>query len=159
MAKLDAIDLRILAELQKDARLTAAQLAEKVGLSTTPCWRRVKKLEEDGVIMRYVALVDPSKVDLGDSVFVQINLEKHAEVTLDSFAEKVAAFPEVMECWLIAGDSDYLLRIAASGSRGYERFLKDQLLQLPGIAHCKSSFTLKQVKYETALPLERIEKE
>jgi Lrp/AsnC family transcriptional regulator, leucine-responsive regulatory protein len=150
---LDAIDRRILARLQDNARLSNADLAQAVGLSPSPCLRRVRALERAGVIQRYAALVDPVVAGLPISVFVQVSLERQAEPALELFERTVAGWPELMECYLMTGDADYLLRVVVSDIAAYERFLKERLTRVPGIASIKSSFALNQVKYETALPL------
>ena len=153
---LDAIDRRILVLLQANARLTNAELAEQVGISPSPCWRRVRALEEAGVIARYVTLLSPEVAGLPVSVFVSVSLEKQIEPALEVFQRAVRARPEVMECYLMTGDSDYLLRVVVSDLAAYERFLMDHLTRIPGVASIRSSFALKQVKYSTALPLEAI---
>lgn len=153
---LDAIDRRILVLLQANARLTNAELAEQVGISPSPCWRRVRALEEAGVIARYVTLLSPEVAGLPVSVFVSVSLEKQIEPALEVFQRAVRARPEVMECYLMTGDSDYLLRVVVSDLAAYERFLMDHLTRIPGVASIRSSFALKQVKYSTALPLEAV---
>ena len=153
---LDAIDRRILVLLQANARLTNAELAEQVGISPSPCWRRVRALEEAGVIARYVTLLSPEVAGLPVSVFVSVSLEKQIEPALEVFQRAVRARPEVMECYLMTGDSDYLLRVVVSDLAAYERFLMDHLTRIPGVASIRSSFALKQVKYSTALPLEGV---
>jgi Lrp/AsnC family leucine-responsive transcriptional regulator len=150
---LDDIDRRILARLQNDARLTNVQLAEAVGLSPSPCLRRVRDLEGSGVIRRYVALLDPATVGLPVSVFVNVTLERQIEAALERFEAAILKRPEVMECYLMTGDADYLLRVVTSDLSAYERFLVEHLTRVPGVASIKSSFALKQVKYRTALPL------
>lgn len=150
---LDDIDRRILAELQENARISNADLSRAVGLSPSPCLRRVRELEESGVIRGHVALVSPSAVGLPVSVFVQVTLERQVEKALDVFEASVLDRPEVMECYLMTGDADYLLRIVVADLAAYETFLKGYLTRVPGIASIKSSFALKQVKYRTALPL------
>lgn len=151
--ELDAVDRRILAVLQEDARISNVDLAEQVGMSPSPCWRRVKTLEDSGVIAKHVSLVDPAAVGLPVSVFVQVTLERQIETALETFEQTVLARPEVMECYLMTGDSDYLLRVVVADLSAYERFLMDHLTRLNGVASIKSSFALKQVKYRTALPL------
>jgi DNA-binding Lrp family transcriptional regulator len=150
---LDAIDRRILARLQENARLPNVELAEAVGLSPSPCLRRVRDLEEAGVIRRHVTLVDPAAVGLPVSVFVSVTLERQVERALEVFEAAILERPEVMECYLMTGDFDYLLRIVVADLTAYERFLMDHLTRVPGVASIKSSFALKQVKYRTALPL------
>jgi DNA-binding Lrp family transcriptional regulator len=150
---LDAIDRRILAELQQNARVANADLAREVGLSPSPCLRRVRELEESGVIRSYVALLEPAAVGLPISVFVQVTLERQIEKALETFEQAILQRPEVMECYLMTGDADYLLRVVVADLTAYERFLKDHLTRVAGVASIKSSFALKQVKYRTALPL------
>ncbi|WP_333823898.1 Lrp/AsnC family transcriptional regulator [Pinisolibacter sp.] len=151
--RLDRIDRNILAQLQQDGRMTNHDLADKVGLSPSPCLRRVRALEEAGVIRNYVALVDPVAVDLSVSVFVNVTLERQVEDRLDVFEATVRQWPEVLECYLMTGESDYLLRVVVPDLASYERFLKQYLTRVPGVASIKSSFALKQVRYQTALPL------
>lgn len=153
IAELDVVDRRILAVLQENARISNVDLAEQVGMSPSPCWRRVKTLEDSGVIAKHVSLVDPAAVGLPVSVFVQVTLERQIETALETFEQTVLARPEVMECYLMTGDSDYLLRVVVADLSAYERFLMDHLTRLNGVASIKSSFALKQVKYRTALPL------
>lgn len=153
---LDAIDRRILAVLQENARVANVDLAAQVGVSASPCWRRVRELEETGVISRYVTLVEPAALGLQVSIFVQVTLEKQVETALDQFEQAVLARPEVMECYLMTGDADYHLRVVVEDLPAYERFLMDHLTRVPGIANIRSSFALKQVKYTTALPLESV---
>ena len=150
---LDRTDARILRELQNDARLTNVELARRVNLSPSPCLARVRALEEAGVISRYVALVDPSAVGLGLSVFIQISLERQVEKTLDQFERAVARFPEILECYLMTGDSDYLLRVVVPDVPALQHFIINGLTKIPGVANIRSSFSLKQVKFDTALPL------
>lgn len=150
---LDSIDIKILACLQDDARLPNLALAERVALSPSPCSRRVRMLEAAGVIRKYVTLVDPTAVDLPVSVFVSVTLDRQIEARLEEFEAAILTRPEVMECYLMTGEYDYLLRIVMPDLAAYERFLKDHLTRIPGIASIKSSFALKQVQYRTALPL------
>ena len=150
---LDAIDRRILAELQADARISNAALAAAVGLSPSPCLRRVRALEAAGVIKGYTALLEAGAVGLPISVFVQVTLERQVEQALETFERAIRERPEVMECYLMTGDADYLLRVVVSDLAAYERFLKEHLTRVAGVASIKSSFALNQVKYSTALPL------
>lgn len=154
--EIDRTDVKILDLLQGEARLPNVELAQAVGLSPSPCLRRVRLLEEGGVIRRYVTLLDPAKVGLPVSVFVQVTLERQVETALQVFEEAVSRHPEVMECYLMTGDSDYLLRVVAPDLESYQRFLLDNLTRIPGVASIKSSFALKQVGYRTALPLNHI---
>ena len=151
--ELDAIDRRILAALQENARIANTELAAAVGLSPAPCLRRVRALEEDGVIRKHVSLVNPGAVGLPVSVFVSISLERQVEEALKRFERVILARPEVMECYLMTGDADYLLRVVCADLAAYERFVLDHLTKVPGVSSIRSSFTLKQVKYSTALPL------
>ena len=150
---IDAIDRQILENLQNDARMRNVELAEKVGLSPSPCLRRVSNLEETGVIRGYATLVDAEAVGLPVSVFVSVTLEKQIEKTLEKFEKEIRARPEVMECYLMTGDADYLLRVVTADLGAYERFLIEHLTRIPGVASIKSSFALKQVAYRTALPI------
>lgn len=150
---LDAIDRRILAALQENARIANTELAAAVGLSPAPCLRRVRALEEDGVIRKHVSLVNPGAVGLPVSVFVSISLERQVEEALKRFERVILARPEVMECYLMTGDADYLLRVVCADLAAYERFVLDHLTKVPGVSSIRSSFALKQVKYSTALPL------
>lgn len=151
--QLDRIDRRILSILQENGRIANADLAPRVGLSPSPCLRRVRLLEQAGVIRGYAALVDPAAVDLSVSVFVNVRLERQVEERLDAFEAAIMDRPEVLECYLMSGDADYLLRVVVPDLPSYERFLKDHLTRIPGVASIKSSFALKQVRYKTALPL------
>jgi Lrp/AsnC family transcriptional regulator, leucine-responsive regulatory protein len=150
---LDDIDRRILLHLQRNARLTNSELADKVGISASPCWRRVRALEDSGVIARYATLVDQSAVGLPVSVFVSVTLERQAEDALEVFEKIVLERPEVLECYLMTGDADYLLRIVVPDLVAYERFLMAHLTRVKGVASIKSSFALRSVKYQTELPL------
>jgi Lrp/AsnC family transcriptional regulator, leucine-responsive regulatory protein len=152
---LDTLDVRILAELQQDGSLTNVELARRVHLSPSPCLVRVKALEAAGVIQRYVALADPKKVGLGLNVFISISLKEQAKDSLAEFERRIAEHDEVMECYLMTGDSDYLIRVAVCDIAALERFILDQLTPIPGIEKIRSSFALKQVRYKTALPLPR----
>jgi DNA-binding Lrp family transcriptional regulator len=153
MDSLDAIDLRILRAMQTDARMTNVELAEQVGLSQSPCLRRVRKLEELGVIASHVTLLDQNAVGLPVSVFLQVSLERQVEDALRVFEAAVGRWAEVMECYLMTGDADYVLRVVAADLAAYERFLMDRLTRVPGVSSIRSSFALKQVVYKTALPV------
>ena len=153
--QLDAIDRRILEHLQDNARISNVDLAARVGISASPCWRRVRELEESGVISNYVTLIDAASVGLMVSVFVNVSLERQVERELEVFQNAIRERPEVMECYLMTGEADFLLRVVVPDLMAYERFLMDHLTRVPGIASIRSSFALKQVKYRTALPLDR----
>ena len=150
---LDAIDRRILQYLQQHGRASTADLAAAAKLSPSPCWRRVKALEDAGVISRYVTLVDPKAVGLSVNVFVNVSLSTQVESALEVFEKAVLQRPEVMECYLMTGDADYLLRVVMPDLGAYERFLMDHLTRVPGVASIKSSFALRAVKYRTDLPV------
>jgi Lrp/AsnC family leucine-responsive transcriptional regulator len=150
---IDPIDLRILRVLQQDARLSNVALAEQVGLSQSPCLRRVRMLEEAGVIRGYTASVDQTKVGLPVSVFVSIKLEKQREEELKRFEDAMRGCPEVLECYLMTGPRDYLLRVVARDLADYERFVKETLTRIDGVASIESSFALGQVKHTNALPI------
>ena len=149
----DGTDRRILQVIQEDARISNTELADRIGLSPSPCWRRVRTLEDNGVIERYVTLVNAKAVGLPITVFATVTLEKQVESALESFEKAVMERPEVMECNLMTGEFDYLLRVVVPDLAAYERFLMDHLTRIKGIASIKSSFSLKQVSYKTALPL------
>ena len=150
---LDTIDKRILAQLQRNGRISNVDLAAAVGLSPSPCLRRVRDLENAGVIDRYAAILDQSAAGYALSIFVQVTLERQVETALERFERIIAERPEVMECYLMTGDSDYLLRVVAPDLDGFQHFLLEHLTRIPGVASIKSSFALKQVSYRTALPL------
>lgn len=153
---LDAIDRRLLDALQRNGRLTATELAGQVGLTASPCLRRLKILEREGVIRGYSALIDQEKVGLPVSVFVSVKLERQREEALERFEEAVRLCPEVVECYLMTGPRDYLLRVVVKDLAAYERFLKDTLTRVDGVASIESSFALAQVKYANVLPLNEI---
>jgi DNA-binding Lrp family transcriptional regulator len=150
--KLDSIDYRIISELQHDGGLSNVELARRVHLSPSPCLARVKALEVAGVIRRYVALVDPQALGLGLNVFINISLKEQSKEALATFEQRIAEHDEVMECYLMTGDSDYLIRVAVADIAALERFIIEQLTPIPGIEKIRSGFTLKQVRYKTALP-------
>lgn len=150
---LDTLDLRILAELQQDGSLSNVELARRVHLSPSPCLARVKALEGSGVIQGYVALVNAQRLGLGLNVFISISLKTQSKAALAEFEHKIAEHDEVMECYLMSGDSDYLIRVALPDIGALEKFILEQLTPIPGIEKIRSSFALKQVRYKTALPL------
>ena len=151
---LDEIDRRILAHLQRDARMTNAKLAGLVGLSPAPCLRRIRALEATGVIRDYVALLDSRAIGRAVTVFIEIRLDLQVKDRLDILERAIREWPEVLECSLMTGDADYMLRVAVPDVDAYEQFLRDKLTRLEGVASIKSSFALKQVKYTTALPID-----
>ena len=151
--KLDRIDRHILALLQDDCRQTVQAIADTVGLSPTPVHRRIGIMEEAGLIRRYVALVDQKRAGLPVSVFVSIRLERQREEALLHFTRAIAGWPEVLECYLMTGRQDFLLRVVVASLEDYDRFLKSRLTRLEGVASIESSFALAQEKYTSALPL------
>lgn len=152
--RIDAIDRRILAELQRDGRATIQDLAGRVGLSPSPCLRRIRMLEEAGILKGYVAVVDQARVGLPVSVFASVKLERQREEELDRFALAIARWPEVVECYLMTGRHDYLVRVVVPDLAAYERFLKDKLTRLEGVASIESSYALGQLKYTSVLPIQ-----
>ncbi|WP_317203792.1 Lrp/AsnC family transcriptional regulator [Janthinobacterium sp.] len=152
--KLDKFDRAILSALQIDARLSLQELSAKVGLTSSPCWARIKRMEEGGVIEGYTVRVNAAKVGLADTVIVQVTLDDHSDQALFEFGHALELIPEVLEAFLVSGDYDYYLRIAVSDTRDYERLLRERLYKIPGIRHSKSSFVLRQLK-QSYLPLQR----
>jgi Lrp/AsnC family leucine-responsive transcriptional regulator len=146
MEQLDEIDRRILRELRRDGRISNTKLAEKVGLSTTPCWNRVRMLEERGVIDGYAAILNQGALGLPDTVIIEVTLERHDDAMLEKFGEALAALPEVMEAYLLTGEYDYLIKVAVAGTAGYEEFLRRKLYKLPGLRHSRSTFVLRCLK-------------
>lgn len=153
MTPLDSHDRAILALLQRDGRLPNAQLAEQVGLSPSACLRRVQRLEKDGVIDRYVALLDPARLGRASTVFIEVTLDSQREEVLAAFEKAVAGCRDIQECHLMAGDFDYLLRAAVEGPRDYERLHKQELSRLPHVVRIKSSFALRTVVKRTDYPV------
>jgi Lrp/AsnC family transcriptional regulator len=149
---MDAIDRKILAVVQEDASLSVAEIGQRVGLSSTPCWKRLQRLEADGVILRRVALVDPDKIGLGISVFVSIETNDHSQDWLKKFAEVVGAMPEVMEFYRMAGDVDYMLRVVVADMAGYDAFYKRLIGTVP-LKNVTSRFAMERIKQTTALPI------
>jgi Lrp/AsnC family transcriptional regulator len=149
---MDAIDRKILAVVQQDASLSVAEIGQRVGLSSTPCWKRLQRLEADGVILRRVALVDPDKLGLGITVFVSVETGDHSQDWLRRFAEVVTAMPEVMEFYRMAGDVDYMLRVVVPDIAGYDSFYKRLIAAIP-LKNVTSRFAMERVKYTTAYPL------
>ncbi len=150
---LDTIDRRILNELRRDGRLTAAELGQRVGLSSSPCWARVKRLEESGIIEGYAALVNQTKVGLPDTILIEVSLTHHDEELLSRFGEALAGMPEVLEAYLVTGDYDYLIKVAVDGTNGYERFLREKLYRIPGIRQSRSLFAQRCLNREVSVAL------
>ena len=148
----DKFDLAILEVLQDDARASLQAISAHVGLSSTPCWARIKRMESEGVIQGYTVRVDPPSIGLAETVIVQVTLESHTDETLYEFGKILEQIPEVMEAYLVSGDYDYYIRIAVKDTRDYERLLRERLYRIPGIRHSKSSFVLRTLK-ESLIPL------
>ena len=151
---MDAIDRKILAVLQEDASLSVAEIGNRVGLSSTPCWKRIQRLEGDGVIQRRVAVVDQAKIGLGITVFVSVETGDHSQEWLDRFAKLVGAMPEVMEFYRMAGDVDYMLRVAVGSMGEYDEFYRRLIAEVP-LKNVTSRFAMERVKSTTAFPLQR----
>src|ERR1700709_2431708 len=153
---LDAYSLKILLELQRDSRQAVAQLSAAVGLSPTPCWKRVKEMEAAGVILGYTALVDQEKVGLHLTVMVEVNLTHHSEEQVQRFEKAVAASPHIARCQSTTGQADYLMTVLAPDIKHYERLLHETIFKLPGVTHVRSSIVLKEIKSEIALPIAQL---
>jgi Lrp/AsnC family transcriptional regulator len=149
---MDAIDRKILAVVQQDASLSVAEIGQRVGLSSTPCWKRLQRLEAEGVILRRVALIEPEKIGLGVTVFVSIETGDHSNEWLKRFAEVVSAMPEVMEFYRMAGDVDYMLRVVVTDIAGYDVFYKKLIAAIP-LKNVTSRFAMERIKSTTALPI------
>jgi len=152
--ELDRLDRAILAVLQQDARVSLHDIGARVGLSTTPCWSRIKKMESAGVIQGYTVRIDPAAIGFAETVIVQVTLESHSDETLEAFGKALADIPEVLEAFLISGDYDYYIRIAVRDTRDYERLLRERLYRIPGIRHSRSCFVLRRLKENLAPPLD-----
>lgn len=144
--QLDAIDLKILRILSRDARISNQKLSEMVNLSATPCWNRVKALEEAGFITEYVAVLNQQALGYPDTVIIEVILDRHDDEIFERFGAALAELPEVMEAYLLTGEYDYLIKVAVTGTEGYERFLRQKLYKLPGIRHSRSTFALRCLK-------------
>ncbi len=152
-SELDSIDLRLLRVLQEDSSLPAAEVAEKVGITQSPCWRRIQRLKDLGYIRREVALLDRKKLGLNAHVFARIKLSAHGRAHLAEFAKAVQGFPEVLECYVLMGEVDFLLRIVTEDVEAYERFFFEKLSRLPGVQEINSTVALSEIKSSTALPI------
>ncbi len=149
---MDAIDKKILKALQANARASLQDIGQAVGLSTSPCWARIRKMEEAGVIEGYTVRLNAQALGFHDTVMVQVTLDSHSDNTLEKFGEVLAAIPEVIEAYLVSGEYDYLLRVAVRDTRDYERLLRERLYKIKGIRHSMSSFVLRTLK-KAELPL------
>jgi Lrp/AsnC family transcriptional regulator len=153
MTDLDGFERKILRELQRDANQTTAEIAEKVGLSPSPCWRRIDRLEKEGFIRKRVALVDRRKVGLTAHIFAQVKLNAHGRANLDEFSEAIRGFPEVLDAYVLMGTTDFMLRIVAEDIDAYERFFFERLSKLPGIQEINSTVALSEIKSTNELPI------
>jgi DNA-binding Lrp family transcriptional regulator len=152
---LETQDERLLAQLQRDARATNQELAEAVGMSTSACWRRVRALEDSGIIRRYTALVDREKAGFAMSAIIHVSLERHDTSFVETFESRITARAEVLECFATTGDADYHLRVVVRDMHAYNRFLEDFMFRLPGVKHVRSNVILREIKLETSLPFAR----
>ncbi len=143
---MDEIDNRILRELQFNARLSNAELASRIGLSASPCWNRVRTLEQQGVIEKYIAIFNQAALGLPDTVIIEVNLDRHDDDILKKFEAALERMPEVVEAYLMTGEYDFFIKVAVAGTEGYERFLREKLYKIPGIRHSRTSFTLRRLK-------------
>ena len=150
---LDEIDRKILRTLSRDGRISNQKLAETVNLSPTPCWHRVRALEESGHISGYVAVLDQRTLGLPDTVIIEVTVDRHDDEIFQRFSDALAELPEVMEAYLLSGEYDYLIKVAVSGTEGYERFLRQKLYKLPGVTHTRSTFTLRCLKRTPSVTL------
>jgi DNA-binding Lrp family transcriptional regulator len=154
MELLDRQDVVLLTELQRDAHQTVQQLAERIGLSSTPCWKRIKEMETSGVIRGYTALIDREKVGLALCVIAELNLTRHNEDVVTQFEKEVAGCPQIVSCYATTGQADYVIKVLMPDIKAYERFLHETAFKLPGVTHVRSSVVLKEVKSETRLPIQ-----
>lgn len=152
-ASIDTASLRILTELQKNARISSNELADRIGMSASPCWRRQKELEDNGYVVRYVALLDRRKLGLAVVCLLHVSLLRHAEGVVEQFEEAMRLRPEVVECYETTGTSDYLVKVVVADMDAYHDFLHNVMVKLPGVSQVNTSVALREVKYETALPL------
>ncbi|HYF53091.1 MAG TPA: Lrp/AsnC family transcriptional regulator [Salinarimonas sp.] len=151
--EIDSFDRRILNVLQSDASITTTSLADRVGLSQAPCWRRIKRLEEMGVIRGRVTLLDRRQIGLNVMIFTHVRLQTHGRQTLPDFEEAIRRYPEVLECYTLLGETDYLLKIVVPDVEAYERFFREHLSQMPAVRETNSSIVLSEIKVKTELPL------
>jgi Lrp/AsnC family leucine-responsive transcriptional regulator len=151
MKPLDELDRAILRALQKNARLSNTELADQVGLSASPCWQRVKRLEENGYIEGYVAVLDQKRLGVPDTVIIEVTLERHDDEALERFGKALTKLPEVLEAYLTTGEYDYFVKVAIAGTEGYEKFLRERLYRIPGIRHTRSCFVLRCLKRQLSV--------
>jgi len=152
--KLDRYDRHILATLQDDGRISNQQLADQVGLSSAACWRRVKTLDEKGILKKYTALVNPEALGYDLCVLIMVTLIRHQQDHATEFQQAVQGYPEVLQCFAVTGDADYVLRVIIQCMAAYDRFLNDKIFSLPGVSQVRSNFALREIKNETAIPID-----
>lgn len=152
--ELDRYDRHILKILQEDGRISNQHLADQVGLSTAACWRRVKSLNERGILKRYTTLVDPEALGYGLCVMIMVTLIRHQQDHTKEFEAAVQSFPEVLQCYAVTGNADYVLRVVIPNMAAYDKFLSEKIFTLPGVNQVKSNFALREVKYDTAIPVD-----
>jgi Lrp/AsnC family leucine-responsive transcriptional regulator len=145
-AGMDEIDRKILRELRRNGRITNTELAERVGLSASPCWNRVRQMEEKGIIEGYTVLLNQQALGVPDTVMIEVTLDRHDDDTFERFGQALADMPEVLEAYLLTGEYDYLIKVAVAGTAGYEEFLRRRLYKLPGLRHSRSTFVLRRLK-------------
>ena len=153
MAQLDEFDLKILTALQENARMTTQELAERVGLSATPCARRIKRMEDEGLIERYVTLLNPERLGVGLTVFVNVRLNTQSAKTFEAFEAAIRKLPQVVGCYLLAGNYDYLVQVRVADVEAFRSFIRDRLVTIDGIGETQSNIVLEETKWTTALPL------
>lgn len=153
MTDIDSFEIKILRELQRDASQTTAEIAERVGLSVSPCWRRISRLERDGFIRGRVALIDRRKAGLNALIFAQVKLNAHGRANLDEFSAAIQSFPEVLDAYVLMGTTDFMLRVVTKDIDDYERFFFDQLSKLPGVQEINSTVALSEIKSTVELPI------
>lgn len=157
MTKLTSSEAKLLAILQEDGRISNQALADQAGMSTSPCWRRVQALQDSGVIRKYAALVDPAKIGLNVVAYASIQLQRYSADEVQKFEESVKAVPEIIECYSVMGEADYLMKIMVKDAQAYDQLLHDFIFKIPGLVQVRSSLALREVKYGTAVPLSQAE--
>jgi Lrp/AsnC family leucine-responsive transcriptional regulator len=153
--KIDALDRRILNELSRDGRLSNSQLADIVGLSPSPCWQRTRRLEDEGYITGYRAVLSQEKLGVPETVIIEVTLDRHDDIVVEKFGSAMTKLPEVLEVYLVTGEYDYMIKVAVTGTRGYEEFLRRSLYKIPGIRQSRSSFALRCLKQGGVAVLDR----
>lgn len=152
----DSYSIKILTALQEDGRLSVQDLSQRIGLSTTPTWKRVKAMEQDGIIQRYTAVIDRTRVGLGNCVLAEVNLARHGENVVEEFEQAVQACPAIIECYSTTGQADYLLKVVTADIASYDAFLHSVIFKLPGVSEIRSAVVLREIKSRAPLPLEQL---